>query len=179
MYNCILLFDPSTFTQRDAQLFAALKKAGLDAIRAKFGATAVKNESTPVLASDIRWPILDAAEKADKWAGFQPGRLFVRVKSQYRPGTGKVILGDDGRPKPIEVGPEAKDLFYPGAIVRAKVSPWAYLNKTKGVRFTLENLLFLADGERLVQERSVADKYGEEDFADYASQLSDDSDGLA
>lgn len=178
LYNCILLFDPSSFSQRDIALMAALRKAGFDALRAKFGPDAVKDEAQNKLKGDLRWPILDAAPKAEKWAGFEEGRLYLRVKSKFKPGIGRVVLGDGGKPK-IEAT-EDRDLFYPGAIVRAKVSPWAYKNKTEGVRFTLENILFMAHGERLVQEKTVEDRFGDEDLEgiDYAADLADD-DALA
>lgn len=178
LYNCVLLFDPSNFTQKDIALMAAIKDAGLGAIAEKFGEKVIKDRSAPALTGDIRWPILDAAPKEGQWAGFIPGRTYLRVKSKFRPGIGRVVLGSDGRPKVEET--DDQDLFYPGAIVRAKVSPWAYKNKTQGVRFTLESILFLKHGERLVQERTVGDRFadGDLDGVDYDTDL-EDGDGIA
>lgn len=175
LYNCVLLFDPKTFTQKDIAMMAALKKAGLDAIRDKFGPEVVKSEDPIKLKGDIRWPIMDAVEKEGDWAGFVEGRSYLRVKSKFRPGIGRVVLGDDGKPKVTET--EDREIFYPGAFVRAKVSPWAYKNKTQGLRYTLENILFLADGERLVQAQTVENRFDVAEIEDFDDHLSEDADG--
>lgn len=177
-YNCILLFDPASFTQKDHKLWSQLRKAGLDALTEKFGSKVIKDPELPKLASGYRWPIVDAEEKADKWAGFEEGRFFLRIKSKFQPGIGLVVMKND---RPKVVATEDQSLFYPGARVRAKVGPWAYDNTSKGVKFTLENIIFLAHGERLVEEKKVEDRFDPEedlDGFDYAAAFSaDDVDG--
>lgn len=145
LYSARLLFDVPNFSQKSAQMYRALKVAGFNALTEKFGSKAMKDPKKGIVAKGLRWPIVDAEEK-EEYAGHTEGRFFLNVKTKRRPPLARAKRTPDGF-KPVAT--DDLELFYPGAIVWAAVSPYAYDNVSKGVRFTLESLCFLKHGERL------------------------------
>lgn len=121
-YSLVALFD------RDAQKsteYSAMKKAALEAARAKFGPDA----DDLIRRGKIRMPFRDAAEM-DKYAGFEEGKTFVRMWTKRAPGVVTRTLED-----------ATADEAYAGARARASYTCWAYdTNGNKGVSFGLENV---------------------------------------
>lgn len=181
-YSAALIFDPTRFTTKDKRLWQVMRQAALDAFIEKHGEEFVESREDFIVDRDFNWPIIDARKKA-KFDGFEAGRFYVSAKAdeRFQPPLGQVVMVDG---KPTVQKTEDLGLFYPGAIVRAKVSVWAYDNVQKGVRYNLEGLVHLANGERLGGgQPDIEDQFGDEDFSDYADELADagadDTDGLA
>jgi len=173
LFSANLLFDVPNFSPTDEKLWRKLREAGLKDFIAKFGDgdDVIEDKAKFKLAEGYIWPIRSALTKK-KYAGFTKGRQFISVKSQNRPSLGRLEVVD-GAVKVVKT--EDLSLFYPGAHVRAKVSTWAFDNVSKGLRFNLEALVFLAHGERLAGGGvDVQSAFEDEDFSDYNNVLSAD-----
>ena len=94
----------------------------------------------------------------DRWEQFNypVNSTFVRTNSQSAPG--------------IVVGPKRSictepDEFYPGCVVIAELTARAYdISGSRGVKFFLNNIWKIRDGERLVKAASVADTFASVDL---------------
>jgi hypothetical protein len=130
-YSAVLVFDEEA--QKTAE-FQNLKRAAAVAARDKFG------EKPPKLRSPFR----DGEDKEDV-AGFGPGKVFISVTSKNKP-----LVVDrkkvDGK-FPVITDEER---LYNGCKVRASVNAFGYdRTGNRGVSFGLNNMQFVADGERL------------------------------
>lgn len=106
--------------------FAALKDAAATVISEKWGAN---------IPSNVRSPFReDGASK-----GYPENCVFLGAKSKHQPGL------VDWNLEPLSSGD-----VYPGAVVRARVSCFAYdVNGNRGVAFGLDAVQKLRDGDRL------------------------------
>lgn len=131
-YSACLVFE------KGADL-APLKLAAAAAALEKFGA----NWQEEVRAGKIQWPFRNDSNK-----GYPEGAVFINCRSEEKPGlVSRVADPTTGKPIPITNNTE----IYPGAIVRASVTAFAYnwKNMKKGVSFGLNNIQKLEDGKRL------------------------------
>ena len=177
-YSACLIFDPKGFNQKDIQRWHKLRQVALDAFIEKHGEEFVESREEFRVDRDFNWPVIDAKKKA-KFDGFTAGRYYISAKADERfvPPLGHVVMTDDG---PKIKATEDLGLFYPGAIVRAKVSVWAYDNVQKGVRYNLEGLVHLTHGERLGGgQPDIEDQFAAEDVEDFAEHLDVSDDDLA
>jgi len=130
-YSAVLVFDEAA--QNTAE-FQNLKKAAAAAARDKFGDKTAK----------LRSPFRDGEEKEDV-PGFGPGKVFISVTSKTKP----VIVDRkkvDGKFPTIT----DEERLYNGCIIRCSVNAFGYdRNGNRGVSFGLNNVQFIADGERL------------------------------
>ena len=135
-YSISMIFDKATD-------LTEMKSACLQAIKAKWG------EDKNKWPSDLRKPFRKGSEKT--LAGYDDDTVFVRASSEYRPG----VLNEYKEPMA-----RAEDL-YAGCYARASLNAYAYDKAgNKGVTFGLNNIIKVADGDRL-DSRVTA----EEDFA--------------
>lgn len=154
-YSCSLVFAPGTD-------LTTLKQAALEAANTKFGA-----DKVPALlrSNKLRMPFRDDGDEK----GYEPGSVFINVRSDKKPGIVGVYPGPDGKPLPIE----DKSQIYAGCKVRATLSVFAYDTQgNKGVSFGLRNLQKLGDGERLDGYRRAEDEFPADENAQ-AADLSD------
>lgn len=162
-YSAVLIFDPANFTPFEREAFRKMKKAATSAIKEQFGSKAIEDEAKNRLKPGYHWPFRKAEEKED-YQGFDPKKIFISVKTQLDLSLGRIqMVGGKAQAKDVEYDDK---LFYPGAIVRAKVSPWAYDNVTKGVKWNLDSLLFVTDGERLAGAAAASESFEDDDFSD-------------
>ncbi len=133
-YSCALIFPAGTD-------LTELKAAAFAAGEAKFGAAFVDG----VKKKRYKWP-LRAGEEKDS---YPEGSTFINVRSEQQPGVVTAFAGPDGKPQVIPAN-KVRSEMYPGAIVRASLTAFAYDRPdSKGVTFGLNNLQKLAEGERL------------------------------
>lgn len=135
-FSCALIFDAEAQATPEFAAFRAAVKA-----------CAIKRFGSP-LPPKAKSPFRDGAEKTKAGGhtkdvtGYGPGLIFVNVtEAEDRPPT---LVGPDGRPMR---NPSA---WYAGAIVRAKVVPYAFdTSGNKGVTLYLKGVQWLADGTPL------------------------------
>jgi hypothetical protein len=88
--------------------------------------------------------------------GYPEGSTFINARSERRPGLA-YATGANGKPDLVPLD-KITEVFYPGAIVRASLTFFAYDRKgNRGVAAGLNNVQKLADGERL-DNRVAADQ---------------------
>lgn len=131
-YSAVIVFDQEA--QKTAE-FQNLKRAASNAARAKFG---------DKMPPKFRNPFRDGSDK-EGVAGFNEGDVFISVTSKNKP----VVVDRkkiDGK-FPVITDEER---LYSGCRVRASVNAFTYdRSGNKGVSFGLNNMQFVADGERL------------------------------
>jgi hypothetical protein len=134
-YSAALVFAPGTDL---APMIAAAEAA----VEEKWGAKGLEKFRKGGLRSPFR---RDAEAK-----GYESGSVFINARSDNQPGL-VYLHAEPGTNKPAKVEPEKiKDVFYPGAIVRAQLSAFTYdTDGNKGVSFGLNNIQKLAEGERI------------------------------
>lgn len=130
-YSAVLVFD------KEAQGTAEFQKlklvAGL-AAKAKFGDKPPKN---------LRNPFRSGSEK--ETAGFNEDDVFISVTSKKQPRVVDRKKVNDKFPVITD-----EDRLYSGCYVRASVNAFGYdRSGNKGVSFGLNNVQFIADGERI------------------------------
>ena len=131
IYSAELVFGSDTD-------LADMKGAATAAAREQWGSNVPKGIRSPF---DDRWEQFNYAE----------GSTFVRTNSQSAPG---IVVGPK---RSICTNP---DEFYPGAIVIAELTARAYdISGSRGVKFFLNNIWKIRDGERLVKAANVADTF--------------------
>jgi hypothetical protein len=90
----------------------------------------------------IRLPIREDGEEK----GYPEGSVFFNARSARAPGVVSTIPDKDGLPSAIE----DEDEIYPGAVVRASLTLYAYdVNGNRGIGVGLNNVQKIRDGERL------------------------------
>lgn len=143
-YSCTLIFTPG------ADL-SALVAAVLAAAEAKYPG---KGEEM-LRKKMLRTPFRDDAEAK----GYEPGAIFVNVRTEKQPGIVYAHAGPNSKPAPMPAD-KVLDEMYPGCKVRASLAAFAYdSNGNKGVSFALNNLQKIGEGERLDGRRSAEDEF--------------------
>lgn len=144
-YEVTMVFDPGKFDADEKARFNQMLKLLDDKCVEKF------KKHWKELDGSYKKGIRKGEEK-DHLSGFGPGLLFAKASSFMQP----KIVGPDGVTKIVD---PAK--FYPGCYARASVSAYHFTNVSKGVAFGLNNLMFIADGERLDSRTDPEDDFGE------------------
>lgn len=161
-YSCSLVFSPEA---QQTPEFQALRAAAVAAAKEKWGDKAAEK------LKSARYKTFrdDVAAK-----GYPEGSVFINVRSTYAPG---IVRWDKSL-----ITEADKAEVYPGAIVRAIVSAFAYERKgNHGVSFGLDGLQKLRDGERLDGRVNVQDAFDATeppaavDFSDIADEGDDGS----
>ena len=116
------------------------KGTDLSALKAAAHEAAV-NKWGKDLPKKLKTPFKDQGERADDYAGFEEGGIYITAQSDTRPGV---------------VDAKVQDIidendFYSGCWARATVNAYAWEHPTggKGVSFGLLNVQKLRDGDRL------------------------------
>jgi Protein of unknown function (DUF2815) len=118
-----------------------MQEACLEAARSKWGAT--------VKMDQVAMPFRDAAEKADKYQGYEPGVMFINPWTKQKPGIVDARLQDVLTPEEV----------FAGQIVRAQVSPFAWQNSgKKGVSFGLHHVQIVKHDAPRIDGRVAANK---------------------
>lgn len=164
-YGCALLFNAAA--QQTPQ-FKAMQKAVAQLCAEKFPNVNLKQ---------LVLPFKDAAEKADRYQGYEEGVIVVNVQSKQKPG----IV--DARNQDVLMPEEV----YPGQIVRAQLQPFHW-NKAgrRGVSFGLNHIQIVkADAPRLdgrVAANRAFDVIDEDELSDFGfdptSSSKDDESGM-
>jgi len=156
-YQCAVLF-PKDMPDPEKELLLAMKRAALDAAKAKWGA---KTEEL-IQAGTVRWPFSkkwtdklgNQKYDPDKW------QCFINPWSEQAPGIVSRYKGPDG--KPMKVTDQSE--VYAGAIVRVSVNVFVYEQSGNwGVNFGLQNVQLRGDGPRLDNRLSAADTFDADD----------------
>jgi hypothetical protein len=88
--------------------------------------------------------------------GYPEGSIFVNARSKNRPGVVEPFAGPDGRPLQLT----DRDKMFAGCKVRASLTAFGYDRKgNKGVSFALNNVQWLATGERLDNRVAAQDEF--------------------
>lgn len=135
-YSCCLVFEPGTD-------LSELEKAAMEVGRAKWGDKLEGYLKT----KKVRWPI-----RNDENEKYGEGYRFVNVRSATRPTVvdGSLRVIDESRSSEV----------YPGCVVVASVSAFAYEGKTNtGISFGLGNIQKVSDGKRLDGRKDAADEF--------------------
>jgi hypothetical protein len=136
VFSCSLLFGVS---EQKSKEYKALQAACVEAAKNKFGAT--------VNLSSVAMPFRDASEK--DYVGYDDGVMYINPWSKQKPGIVDARLGDILDPAQV----------YAGQIVRAQVTPFAWLNTgKKGVSFGLNNIQIIKADAPRIDGRVAANK---------------------
>lgn len=128
-YSASFIFSPEA---QGTEEYQHLKAAAIAVAMEKWGDKTVDM----IKKGKLRMPFRDDVE--DK--GYPEGSTFIGARSKHAPGLVAWNL------EPISDENE----LYPGAIVRAQLSAFAYdVSGNRGVSFGLDNIQKLRDGERL------------------------------
>jgi hypothetical protein len=163
-YSAAFVFAPG-------ENLAALEKAALDVAVAQLGPQiTVKVPVTPATPTGERViPTAEAFAKGlfhtpfrrdGELKGYPEGSVFINARSNNKPGF-VYNYADPATGKPAKVPAELiASVFYPGAKVRAAINPYWFDNSgKKGVTFGLNNVQFIADGERLDNRKKAEDEF--------------------
>ncbi len=164
-YSATLVFTPGTD-------MSAIYAAELAAATAKFGTMVGPKKNIPI-ADAFKKGILSSVIRTDAEAkGYPKGSTFINTRSNTKPGVVWNYAGEDKRPAPMSDEDILKKL-YPGAKVRASINAFTYDRaEKKGVSFGLNNVQWLADGERIDSRTAAADDF----TADLSAKPADLSD---
>ena len=131
-YSACLVFS------KDTDL-SDLKKAAEDAGKAKW----VEKYISLKDSGSLRMPFRNDRLKEK---GYEPGSVYINVRSKQKPGIASKYAGTDGKTLVIT----DPDEVYSGCRVRATLSVFAYDKAgNRGISFGLNNVQKLGDGERL------------------------------
>jgi hypothetical protein len=144
-YTLDAIWDPSKFTDKDKKLWAQLL-AGMD--EASLSKFKKKLKELPVT---FHKGIRNGNEKTSE--GYGEGKLFSKLSSN-KP-FGVVDLARN----PIGPAHGNESLLYAGCYARAFVRPYAYDNKSRGVRLVILSLQKVAEGEKLDGSANAAKKF--------------------
>lgn len=172
-YNAKFIFDVKSFSQKDTDRFNALRKEAMSRFIKRHGADAVVDRDNFIVDEDYNWPFRKEKVKKGQKPRFPKGAIIISAKTQFQPSIGK-LQRVDGKVKPVST--DDYDLFYSGAIVRAKLSIYDYSGGgNEGVGFNLDSVLFLTHGEPLGGGGVSAEAaFEDEDFDEYSKALDED-----
>lgn len=142
-YSVSLVFTKESLSTPDgAKLFQAMQDAARAAGVAKFG---------DQFEALLKAPTFHRGFRRDwETKGYPQDSVFINARSEQRPGL-VYSYATPGTNTPARVPDDKIDsVFYPGALVRASVTAFAFINSgNKGLGFAINNLQFIKDGERL------------------------------
>lgn len=149
-YSVSLVFLPGA--DGSAPDLTSLQKAVQDVAVEAFGSKALAGLKNGSIQSPFR---TDGESK-----GYPAGAIFLNARSDNQPGGAYAHRGTDGKPAPVAVE-DLEKVFYPGAIVRASLSVFAYNfnGMKKGVSFGINNVQKLSDGKRLDNRLAAVDEF--------------------
>jgi len=147
-YSASLVFLPDA--QKTAE-FKALKKGVLAVMQEKWGAGITSGKKKISFEQAIKLNILRTPFRDDAEAkGYPEGSVFLNVRTTLKPGVVGAYQDPATGKARVMTDQEITEKMYPGAIVRASITPFAYdVQGNKGGSFGLNNLQWLRDGERL------------------------------
>lgn len=96
--------------------------------------------------------------KKDEYEGHAPGGFFFNARTTVRPGLVYPYAGGDGKPAKVAEA-DIREVFYPGATVRAQVSVYHYKGKKEGITFGLENIQLLRKTERWAGRQDAGEAF--------------------
>lgn len=165
---------PGDVPQFSAQL-VWLKGANVTEIQAAIIAAAADKWGQEKAIKGLKTGALTSALRKDAEAkGLPEGALFMNVRTKIQP---KFVYNyaDPTTGKAAKVNPEdIKRVFYPGALVRASIVPFAYDRpEKKGVSFALNNMQLIDGTLPRLDGRKEADEEFQFDPAASAPDLSD------
>lgn len=138
VFSCALLIS-------EIEQKSAAWKAVQDAVRE----CAIAEFGEKVNLASLMMPFRDAGEKADRYAGYEPGVIVMNPWSKQKPGI---------------VGPRLEDILdpndvYAGQIVRANLTPFAWNNTgRKGVSLGLNHIQIVKMDAPRIDGRAPANK---------------------
>lgn len=149
------------------------KKAALENLKEKYGAGVTVGKKRYTFAQAVKEGVLNLPFRTD-WEekGYPEGSTFINVSTKNKPGVVSMYTDPaTGKARVLDAS-----AVYPGAIVRATLSPFTYGDKpqhkgNKGVSFGLGNVQFMRDGERLDSFVAADDEFDAEEAP--AADLSD------
>lgn len=121
------------------------KEALLEAAIDKFGESVTVSGKKVPMAKALEIGTIKSHLRTDTEAkGYEGAPFFFNARTARKPG----LVGRDGTRLTDE---EIEEKLYPGARVRASITAYGYDNPKggKGVTFSLHNVQFIEDGERL------------------------------
>ncbi len=150
-YGAVLVFP-------DMAAVAAAKAAALAAATTKWGAKGAEKVTFGGPKSTFR---------TDVTGKYPEGSIYISARNETQPGLvyphadPSAPVEEGKKPKPMRVQQEKiKDVFYPGAKVKAQVSAFAYERKTgSGIGWALDNVQYVSDGERLDNRVKAEDAF--------------------
>lgn len=149
--------------KKDKKTINEIKAAIREVAEKKFG-----SEIDIFKSKKMRQPLLDCDELADdpesSFGDESRGYYFINAKAYKLPG---VV---DRHNERITDPDELEEICVSGFWFRFSITIKAYENESRGVRCLLNNIMFVAEGERLDGGKSA-----EQEFGDYAED--DDDDG--
>ncbi len=146
-FSCALVFpaDADLTALRAAIDEAAVKKFG------EKGKAMVKNE---VLDVSFR-----KNARKDDYETKCPGGYYLNARTENRPTFVFPYAGTDGKPERVPQE-QVRDVFYPGALVRANLSVYAYdRSEKKGVTFGLNGLQLIKNTPRWAGAPDAVDAF--------------------
>jgi hypothetical protein len=144
-------------------LKSAVMAVGQEEFRDKFAAG--------IRSQKLRNPIKKSDD--DEASRYPAGSIYIRTATEDQPGMVAVWRGPDGKAARVTA-----DQFYAGCFVNASVWCFAYDHQmNKGVSFALNNIQFVADGERLDNRIAAEDEFEvDEDAEAPLEDLDEDED---
>lgn len=157
-YSAALVFAPGTD-------LSEMQAAAEAAVEERWGTKGVEKLRKGQLRSPFR---KDAESK-----GYESGSVFINARSDYKPGV-VYLWPEPGTTQPAEVADEdIRDVFYPGAMVRAALSAFTYdTDGNRGVSFGLNHIQKIAEGKR-IDGRGPANEVFSADLNAVPSSLED------
>jgi hypothetical protein len=147
-HSLALLFTEAAWNTPE---MVTLRGAVLDCAKQRFGDKA----EAMIAEGSLKLPF-----RRDVAAKNYPDTVFrfmnCTSSEDHPPEVVGIYAGPDGKPEKIT---DSKAL-YPGCIVRASVTVFAYDNKSKGVALGLGNIQIVGDGPRLDETKSASDDFG-------------------
>lgn len=166
-YSACLIFTPDVLADpKEKALFDALRAEAQQVIIEKFGADKIKQ----LLASDTfkKGFRTDAAAK-----NYPEGSIYINARGQAQPGIVYAYAGGDGKPARMPID-KIKEEMYPGAKVRASVTPFAFDQEgNKGVSFGLNNIQLVDGTLPRLDGRTAAENEFEVDLSAQPASLDD------
>lgn len=151
-YSGVLVFTPELLKDpAEQKLFDALQAVSAEAINDKFGSKAARLIQSDGFKKGFR---RDIAGK-----GYPEGSVYINARNEKKPGIVYGYAGPDGRPARM-ADDKIKAEMFPGVIVRASVTPFAFDRPdNKGLSFALNNLQFVRVGPRLDGHAAPEDEF--------------------
>lgn len=147
-FSCALVFAKGTdLTQLQLAALAAAKK--------KFGEqwTLPNGTKIPIAEAFAKGALRSPFRRDGEMKGYPEGSIFLNVRTEQRPGCVDAQLARI----PVEL---VKEKFYAGCKVKASLAAFGYDNSgNKGVSFGLNNIQFIADGERIDGRKAAEQEF--------------------